>query len=284
MENQTKNVILVASDFTSIGDYAVENAANVAKLLNFRVVVFHVINKETKESLKKENQSLDLINDKLEKITSRIKSEYGIEASHVAREGSIFTTIAELAEELGAEYLFIGTHGKKGIQFFLGSFILKVIKSSPVPVFVVQKPFEKTSFKNIIFPLDLEMGSKQKIKWAVTLAQQFNATIHFFILNQNDEYNHNKIRADFNQIKKILEKNNISFTEKTSSSKNGSFVKQTISYAKELNADLIMLSTDPEKITWSLFGSSDEHIIYNIAKIPTLCINVRDLKIILGGL
>ena len=45
-----------------------------------------------------------------------------------------------------------------------------------------------------------------------------------------------------------------------------------------------MLSTDPEKITWSLFGSSDEHIIYNTAKIPTLCINVRDLKIILGGL
>ncbi|NLF41438.1 MAG: universal stress protein, partial [Bacteroidales bacterium] len=120
--------------------------------------------------------------------------------------------------------------------------------------------------------------------WAVTLAQQFGATIHFFILNQNDEYNHNKIRADFNQIKKILEKNNISFTEKTSNPKNGSFVKQTISYAKELNSELIMLSTDPEKITWSLFGSSDEHIIYNTAKIPTLCINVRDLKIILGGL
>lgn len=283
METQTKNVVLVASDFTSIGDYAVENAANMAKLLNFRVVVFHVINKETKESLKKENRSLESINEKLEQITNRIKTEYGIEASYVAREGSIFTAIAELAEELGAEYVVIGTHGKKGIQFVLGSFALKVIKSSPVPVLVVQKPHNNSAYKNIVFPLDLEMGSKQKIKWAVTLAKQFGSTIHFFILNQSDEYNQNKIKADFNQIKKILEKNDIAFTEKTST-RNGSFVKQTMAYAKEMNADLVMLATDPEKITWSLFGSADEHVIYNTEKIPAMCINVRDLKIILGGL
>lgn len=284
MESEKNNVILVASDFTPIGEYAIDNAIAMAKILNYKICVLHVINQATKNALKKESKGLEFINNKLEKIACNLKDTHGVECDFVAKEGSIFSAIAEVADSIAASYVFIGTHGKKGIQLLLGSFAMKVVKSSPVPIFVLQKPAEGISYKNIVFPLDIAMGSKQKVKWAITLHKQFQSTFHIFTLNSGDAYMRNKLRADLNQVKRILEKHNIPYTETFHNHKVSSFPKQVVAFAKERNADFIMISTDPDKISWSLWGSDDERIIYNQDKVPVMCINAQDLKVIIGGL
>lgn len=283
MENENNNVILVAYDFTSIGDIAIDNAIQMAKVLSYKINLLHVINKTTKSDLKKSNQPLESISEKLKVLTEKIKSEHKIEVDYSTRDGSIFTTIAEESKRIGANFLVFGTHGKRGIQFLLGSFAVKLIKSCPVPVFVVQKPADQSSFKDIVFPLDLQPGSKQKVKWAIALNKQFNCRFHIFADSYPDEYIQNRLRADLKQVKKILEKHNIEYTENHSGSKN-KFAMQIISFAHKTNADMIMISTDPDKITWSLWGSMDERIIYNNKKIPVLCINAQDLRVIIGGL
>jgi len=63
-----------------------------------------------------------------------------------------------------------------------------------------------------------------------------------------------------------------------------SFSTNCIKFAHSTNADMIMFSTDPDKITWNLFGSQDERIIYNTKKIPVMCINAQDLHVIIGGM
>ncbi|MBS4013747.1 MAG: universal stress protein [Bacteroidetes bacterium] len=284
MESENNNVILVASDFTPIGEYAVDNAIAMAKLINYKICVLHVINQATKAALKKENKSLEFIYDKLKEISNDIKQKHGIDCDYVAKEGSIFSAIAEVADTIGAAYLFIGTHGKKGIQMLLGSFALKVVKSSPVPIFVLQKMAEGIKYKDVVFPLDIAMGSKQKVKWAITLHKQFQSTFHIFCLNPGDAYMRNRLRADLNQVKRIMEKHNIPHTETFHNHKGPAFSKQVVNFAKEKNADFIMISTDPDKISWSLWGSDDERIIYNQEKIPVMCINAQDLKVIIGGL
>ena len=283
MENENNNVVLVAYDFTKIGDIAIENAARMAKLLGYKICLLHVINSSSKKNLKKSKQPLASINEKLKTLSSSLIKEYGIEVDFIAREGSIFTTIAEESNKIGANFLVFGTHGKKGIQFLLGSFAIKLVKSCPVPVFVVQKPAKESTFKDIVFPLDLQPGSKQKVKWAISLHKQFKCKFHLFIDSYPDEYIQNRIRADLNQVKKILEKHNISYTETHSPSRN-KFALNIIKFAHGMKADMIMVSTDPDKITWSLFGSMDERIIYNQQKIPVMCINAQDLRVIIGGL
>ncbi len=283
MQTDKNNIILVPSDFTVVGDYAVNNAVKLAKDLQFSICVLHVINKTTRKTLEKENRSIEYINEKLAEITDKVKKEHNIKVEYIAREGSIFSVIAEVAEEIKANYVVIGTHGKKGIQFLLGSFALKVIKSSPVPVFVVQKLAETKSVKNIVFPLDLEEGSKQKVKWAITLHKQFNAKFHFFVNNQKDEFSQNRIKADLNQVKKIFDKHKITYTEIFSERKNP-YSKQVVEYSKKIGADFIIISTDPDKTSINPFGSPDEKIIYNQEKIPAMCINSQDLKILIGTL
>ncbi len=255
----------------------------MAKDLNFSICVLHVINKETKKSLEKQNKTIEYVDEQLTSITDRIRKEHNIEVSSIAREGSIFSVIAEVAEEIKANYVVIGTHGKKGLQFLVGSFVLKVIKRSPAPVFVVQKPPVNNKVTDIVFPLNLDPGSKQKVKWAIILNEQFNAKFHLYVDNQSDEFSQNRIKGDLKQVKKILEKHNISYSERFSEKKI-SFARQLVDYAKNINSSFIMVSTDPDKTSIHPFGSYDERIIYNQEKVPVMCINAQELKILIGGL
>jgi nucleotide-binding universal stress UspA family protein len=283
MENENKNVILVAYDFTGIGDIAIENATQMAKLLNYKIFLLHVINKISRKTLKKTNETLDGLRNRLKKIAEEISTKHSLTVEYDAKEGSIFTTIADVCSEKDASFLVFGTHGKKGIQLIAGSFAMKLVKSCPSPVFVVQKPAQNNTFKEVVFPLDLEAGSKQKVKWAISHNKQFNSRLHLFIEHYNDEYPQKRINADLNQVKKILEKHNIPYTENVAPTK-GNFALNCVEFAKNIKADMIMLATDPDKITFSLLGSPDERLIYNQYKIPVMSINAQDLKVIIGGL
>lgn len=282
MEPEKKEVILVATDFTKIGDYAIDNAAQMARLTRSKLIVLHVVNETTKNNLKREKKHLDSIGAKLKEICKKVEGQYGIEADFLAPEGSIFSAIAETANTTEASYLFMGTHGKNGIQFLLGSFALKVITTSPVPMFVVKKPSEGNKFKTFIYPLDTELGSKQKVKWAIELNHTLGSEFHFLVYFPNDEPIQRKMNGDLKQVTKILEQYNVPYTIAYHKSVKG-FEQAVVNLALEKKADAIMMSTDPEKITWNPFGSPEEKLIYNKEGIPVLCINSQDLKVIIGG-
>lgn len=283
MENDNKNIILVAYDLTSMGDIAVENAAQMAKVIGFDICLLHVINGTTRSNLKKANQSIESIKERLKKISEKVKKDHGVNVDFLAREGNLFTVVSSVVKEVGAKLMIFANHGKKGIQFILGSFALKLIKSCPVPVFVVQRPIGKTDFKNIVFPLGIEPGSKQKVKWALSFFKLFGATFHIYVDAYKDEYVQRKVKGDHNQVKKIMEKHKIPYTDNFSPAKYN-FSSNCIAFAEKIKADMIMFSTDPDKITLNLLGSQDERIIYNQKKIPVLCINAQDLHVIIGGL
>ena len=98
----------------------------MARLTGAKLVVLHVVNEKTKSMLKRENKKIDSIGTRLNEICKKVEAQHGVEADFLAPEGSIFSTIAETARNTEATYLFLGTHGKKGVQFLLGSFALKV--------------------------------------------------------------------------------------------------------------------------------------------------------------
>lgn len=280
--NQKKSVILAATDFTQVGDYAIDNAAALAKVINAKVHIIHVINKATRKKLRSENKGIEHIDQKLREEAGKVTNAYPVEASSEAREGSIFSTIGDIAREQNAMYVVIGTHGKVGIQRLLGSFILKVIKRSPAPVLSVKKLAEGNSFRNIVYPLDLELGSKQKVKWANHLGKFAGSTFHILAFNPDDKTVKNKIRADLNQVSRIMDQNGVKHTQ-TLAEPRGPFHGQIVKFALKQQADAIIISTDPGKISWALFGSNDEKLIYNEEKIPVLCINSKDLNLIIGG-
>lgn len=265
-----KSLILVPTDFSEVCDNAINQACEAAASLKYSVSLLHVLNSDSKAWMKGEGLDEGGIAYRLDELAASKQKSYDVEVNAMTREGSIFTAIAEVATELKASLIFLGTHGKSGIQKLTGSFALKVITSADVPVVVVQKrPFDK-GYKDIVLPITSDAGPMEKTQWAAYMAKTFGARIHIFQMNEDPA-----IISTVKVLEDFFSKENVP-SETTIASKSGSFSKQTIDFATAKNADLILIMTSPDKgWTQFLLGAYDEEIIFNTSQIPVMCINPR---------
>ncbi|MCB9016653.1 MAG: universal stress protein [Lentimicrobiaceae bacterium] len=280
MDTKMNDIILVPTDFSEVCANAASQAAEAAKMLNHKVILLHVINSDTKAFLKNENLAPDSIDEKLKELSDQLSAKYQVKVEYLTKEGSIFTEIGEVVKDLGVSLVYLGTHGKVGLQHLTGSYALKVITSSNAPTVVVQKRHFAEGYKHIVLPITSEAGPLEKTRWAVYIAKKFNATIHIYLINDASDAVYDAAR----QIAGYLAKNDVSYTEKTSE-KSSNFAKQVVDYSTAINADLMMIMTNPEKGFGSfLLGSYDEDIIFNTSQIPVMCINPRKFNYEVLGL
>ena len=62
MDTKMNNIILVPVDFSEVTENAMYQAVEAAKYLKYKVVLLHVIDKNTKAQLKRDSESLESIN------------------------------------------------------------------------------------------------------------------------------------------------------------------------------------------------------------------------------
>ena len=272
METVKNPIFLVPTDFSEVCANAAHRAASLAKDYNYKIVLLHVIDKNTVIELKKEGKGLDLIEEKLKELADTLVKQYIIQVETVSREGDIFSTIAEVAKDIKASLIFLGTHGKVGMQKITGSFALKVVTSSEAPTIVIQKRPFGSGLDKIVMPITSDAGPWAKTKWAAAIAREFNSTIEIFHI-PGDEMD-DVITMITNHFKANEVKYKI-----TSAEKSGNFTKQVLDYATAENADMILIMTNPDKsLKTYLLGSYDEDIIFNPSQIPVMCINPRDFN------
>lgn len=286
MEKQNKPTILVPVDFSEIADFAIEHAIGCSIGFGAKIVLLHVVDSKTKSRLQASGDVKSATNQKLQSLAEKISSKTGHECEFIAREGSIFTTISEVATEIAATFIIMGTHGRHGLQYITGSFAIKVVTSAPCPVLVVQKsPYNKEGYKNIIFPIEKSAQVRQKVKWAIYFCKKFNGVVHFFPKYESDEFFKKRIMPIIKQIKSVFDKNAVPYTDKVSDPKGPAYLKQIFNYSKEKNGDLIIIMTNPDKfLPTFMVSTTDEKIIFNEHKIPVLCVNPKDLDIKIIGL
>lgn len=270
---EKKPIILVPTDFTEAANTAINHAATVAKASGDEVRLIHIVNKDTKSKLKKAGESLDDLNAKLKAQAETVETNYGVKADYHLREGSIFTTIGEAAEEIGARLLVMGTHGVVGMQHITGAWAVKVITSSPVPTIVVQKKqIADHGYKNIVFPIDSSKETKQKVIHSISMAKHFGSTVHLFASHESDEFLINARNNNIAWAENMFKKNGVDFKTEFA---DGNHAKQTIKYASKVNADLIVILTDDGEVSVSeiVLGPDEEKVINNDAQIATMCVN-----------
>lgn len=270
---EKKPIILVPTDFTEAADTAINHAAKVASASGDEVRLIHIVNKDTKSKLKKAGESLDDLNAKMKAQAAEIESKYDVKADYHLREGSIFTTIGEAAEEIGARLLVMGTHGVVGMQHITGAWAVKVITSSPVPVIIVQKKdIADHGYKTIVFPIDASKETKQKVIHTISMAKHFGATVHLFASHETDEFLINALKNNLAWAENMFKKNDVDYVVANA---DGNHAKQTIKYASKINADLIVILTDDGEVSVSeiVLGPDEEKIINNDAQIATMCVN-----------
>ena len=271
------NVILVPTDFSEVCENAVKHTLQIAKYIDFKVILLHVVNKDTLAYLEKNNLSQTTLEDKLKEHVQKYKIEFGVEVEYQIREGKLFKQVQKAVTEHGANMVVLGTHGKVGFQKITGSYALKVISKTYVPTIVVQKKALTQPYRDIVFPVTVETQDRQKVNWAIYIAKTFRSTVHIFPKRENESFHKKKIMSVVKQIKTIFDKHNVKYVDKVSDEGAGNFAKQVIDYAVTNDADLIMTMVSTGAFL-PFFDSQDEQIIFNTSQIPVICINPANVK------
>ncbi|MEE4256924.1 MAG: universal stress protein [Bacteroidales bacterium] len=273
MAKQLNDIILVPTDFSETCQNAINYGVELAEYLDYNLLILHVINRESKSQLKKDKEEVSSITNKLKAIANDIMEKSRITVETLTKEGSIFDEIHGTAEDIGAKLMVLGTHGKKGLQYLVGSHALKVVTKAPVPTIVVQKGSIKKGFKNIVFPINTFTEARQQVQWAIHMAKTFDSCINIFREKHTVVTLDGKINIVSEQIKKAFNKYGIKY-KITDAEKGGRFAEQMLNHATAEKADMIMIMTDADIFSPNFNAEAwDEKVMFNKAEIPVMCIN-----------
>lgn len=271
-----KDLIIVPCDFTEESRNALAHASKIARQHEDEVRLLHIINSETKSKLKKAHAGEETVYEELKRWADENHRMTGVNTSYHAEEGSIFSTIGEYITDTEAGLVVMGTHGVRGIQHIVGAFAMRVIGSSPVPVIVVQKKgVSAEGIKRIVLPIDHNKHGKNKTAYAIAIAKYFDGEVHVFESLETDEYIASQVKLNTQHAVQYLERNNVRHVMQHENPHEGSFIRQLLRYASQINADLIVISShqDTHGVADLLLGNNEGAIVNNDGQIPVMCVN-----------
>lgn len=144
----TPKNLLVPFDFSDCSGYALDYAVGLAAKLDAKIHLVHVvaipalgvpeaivpINASVIDGLMADSQK------ELDKVASARRSTVPIGEVQL-RTGDAREWILQFAEEVGADLIVMGTHGRRGVKrALLGSVAESVVRTAPCPVLTVRAP------------------------------------------------------------------------------------------------------------------------------------------------
>lgn len=278
--SSVKNIIVVPIDFSEQSFIALAQTYNLARLTQADIRLLHVIDEDFISHLrhtifKDENYADQIQSDiqrRMDELAVKIFNEEKITATVNIRTGKIYDEIIAEATELEAALIVMGTMGASTVKKkFLGSNASRVIREAHCPVVTIKGNYHRKGCKHIVLPLDLTKETKEKVNKAIEVAKLFGSVIHVFsVVNTKDEYLVNKLERQLAQVKSFIAAYDV---ECTGELKEGDSISEgIISYAKEKDADLIIIMTQSETMITELFIGTDAQEVINNSEIPVLCI------------
>ena len=263
-----REIILVPIDFSEVAKCAMDHASQLALSFQRKVVLLHVVGKKVAGTPKE-----TVLEDKLKENAKWIRERATVDVSYVIEEGSIFTTIAEVADRLRAEFIVMGIHGKKGVQHIMGSYAYDVVCSSNVPVLLVKRFQTHTGFKNIVLPVDFSAESTQKVIYSVKFARFFGAKISVFgFLNTKNSALVIKKNALLKKVKNIYKEFETEVTTHLCINPEMDLSEAILEFSDKVNADLIMIVAEKDGGIPDIFGQNTTELLIDKADLPILTV------------
>jgi nucleotide-binding universal stress UspA family protein len=276
--------ILIPVDFSFTSLKAVDHAVSIAKLSKAEIILLHVIENihSTTDPLffavpreaTFDSDLMRLSNESLERVTNRIKSKGYHNVRGLAISGRTHTQILKVSKRLKVDLIVMGTHGVSGFrEFIMGSNAYRVVTDATCPVLTVQRRNKATGFKNILVPFTANPHSREKVGFAIKVAEMFGSKISVLGFDTGLTKAHSKkILLQGNQIQSVVGKHNLECNVKIT--EEPYTAKIILDYSKEINADLLTVigNIDKRDITEYFKGSLAQQLI-NHSEIPVLSIH-----------
>lgn len=140
--------ILVPTDFSEGAACALQWARTLARVFRAKIVVLHVLDLPVAWTplgglgsipTPLSTESVEHLTTEAQTILETVARGAPEVAQRLLRKGHPREVILAVVEEVGADAVVIGTHGRRGVShLFIGSVAEHVVRHSPVPVWTVR--------------------------------------------------------------------------------------------------------------------------------------------------
>jgi len=271
--------ILCPTDFSQTAGVALEHAVYLAEKFNAKLSILNVreafaefmILQEYGIPGREDKDYFNHVGAKLEQLTAPIRAK-GITVETFCTSGKIADEVSKFVKENNVSDVVIGMHGVKGRDsYFMGGNAHKIVNSTNVPVLQVDKHAHTNVYKNILMPIDSSFHTREKIPYATSLAKKYGAEIRLIALQtSNNEEIRQGVLNVLNQVEKYIADNGVIYDSTVRNSDNLS--NDTLEYADEINADLIVIMSEQEKTLRGLFLGPYAQQLVNQSTRPVLTI------------
>jgi len=274
--------IIVPVDFSIHSENALKTAALLAKKTNATIIALHMldiqeVNLSESPSYQQEKAVffLKLAEKKISEFLQKGFLE-DLEVVPLIKHYKIFSEVNQVAKEVNADLIVMGSHGVSGLkEFFMGSNTEKVIRFSEVPVFVVKKELKDTDFKDVVYATDFSEESIPAFKNMLKTLDVFNAKKHILYVNlPNENFKTSPemdaiaheflIKAEGNTDRLI----NVNFVCERS------IEKGILNFSNAVGADLITTATHGRTGLSHIFSGSISEDLSNHAALPIMTFKI----------
>lgn len=181
--------------------------------------------------------------------------------------------------EIAPDLLIISTKNKDYSDgLFSLSDTCKIIEHAEFPVLSVPGNYEFSNFDKIVIPIDTSFETRQKGPATIVMAQKFNSYVHILGVSTDKSKDSEVTVGNYTrQVSNKVAENGIS--NEVEMRLGGNITEQTLAYAKEINANLVVIMTEQEVNFKSFFTGKFSEQFIKLANIPVLSVNTKDLVV-----
>ena len=271
--------ILVPTDFSKPAEYALKVAAQLAKKNNSEIHMLHMVELPMHQIIATSNFS-ELPEAVFFMKIAHQKYEEALDKDYL-NELDIFENIkfnetpdgvSSYCEENDIDLIIMGSHGTSGIkEMFIGSNTEKVVRTSKIPVLVIKNDHERFEIKDFVFASDFNVDNKETYNQAVKFAKAWGSKLHLLLVNtagnfitteEAEKAMHEFIKDTHYKKRSFNIYNDISVE------------KGVLNFSKNIEADLIGISTHGRQGIAHFFNGSISEDLVNHANRPVITFKI----------
>lgn len=272
--------VLVPIGFSNYSDLLLDYAADLCKRINGELHVIHGL--EIQNSLKdlcKNNQLndfIEILKSKLIDIEAKVKKDHNLHVVSNVIEGPVYESVLNYIDDQKINWLVIGANGSAAKKDFIGANTLRILREAQCPSISLKGDCVKTSFNNIVIPLDLTNEVNELLRRISSIAKSFpEVTLRFVsVTTSNDEFVINRMTRHMGYLKQtIIDDGFKASSEIITGVKSKAEIPDTIiDYVRKVKGDLVMIMTQKEVDPVKYFIGSVAQQLINQDEYPVVTI------------
>jgi nucleotide-binding universal stress UspA family protein len=274
--------ILVPTDGSGPATTALEYGAELAATVDATVHVLYV-NETAAADSDRERTGEEIVSDACDRVDAE-----GATATGDVRTGDPSDVVPAYASEHDVDVVVMGSHGRGGVgRFVLGSVTEHVVRTADVPVIVVRGDDDVRThlpYETVVVPIDGSEHAAVALERGIDVATAFDATLHVLSVVDASPIGSEPgvgVRGDQLQaharriVDDAAERVERADVDVTAETRIGSIHREIASYARENEADLLVMGTHGRSgFHRFLLGSVTERVL-RTAPAPVLTARTR---------